>query len=505
MIRQIALSFYIGGFSAYAWRNPFISLCALLPFMAIQLHPDMPRTLLNLQGLSPWNILFANVLLAWFSKRKQTGFVYDFPKQTRSLLGLYFIVVTMGFIRLMMDPTGLQEDLGIGYLASEYFINCIKWTVPGLLLYFTCKDRRSIVIALAAILCFHVLLAIQVIKWMPLSAAVSGNDLGARSAKILLHEVGYHRINASMLLAGGSWAMLALLPLCKEWKYKLLIFACASTVAFGQALTAGRTGYGTWGVVGLSLCVIRWRRLLPLIPLTALIIIMLLPGVSERMLLGFGGQSGNSVTPTDDAMITSGRSLIWPYVIDKIQEAPILGYGRLAMNRTGLSRFLLEELNEDFPHPHNAYLEMLLDNGIVGFVLVIPFYVVMLWQAFQLLRDRGDPLYNAAGGVAWALLLALLVAAIGSQTFYPREGAVNMWAAIGVMLRVAYERARAIASGRQLFSPEAQGSRRDASLNNHFRTGFRHGKTRIHPGSKPFGIDPPDDVAGGTSRRLYCG
>ena len=42
----------------------------------------------------------------------------------------------------------------------------------------------------------------------------------------------------------------------------------------------------------------------------------------------------------------------------------------------------------------------------------------------------------AAGGVCFALMLALAIAAIGSQTFYPREGTVGMWCAIGLMMRV---------------------------------------------------------------------
>ena len=51
-------------------------------------------------------------------------------------------------------------------------------------------------------------------------------------------------------------------------------------------------------------------------------------------------------------------------MIEKIKEAPLFGYGRLAMRRTGLSAFLMEQLGESFPHPHNAYLEQLLDNGV---------------------------------------------------------------------------------------------------------------------------------------------
>jgi phosphonate transport system substrate-binding protein len=55
---------------------------------------------------------------------------------------------------------------------------------------------------------------------------------------------------------------------------------------------------------------------------------MLLPGVSERMFAGFGGQQGNIVVHTDEFTITSGRNTIWPLVINKIKQSPLLGYGR---------------------------------------------------------------------------------------------------------------------------------------------------------------------------------
>ena len=53
-------------------------------------------------------------------------------------------------------------------------------------------------------------------------------------------------------------------------------------------------------------------------------------------------------------------------------------------------------------------------------------------------------MFVAIGGATTALLTALLVGAIGSQTFYPREGALGMWCAIGLMLRVWVERRRAL-------------------------------------------------------------
>jgi O-antigen ligase len=128
------------------------------------------------------------------------------------------------------------------------------------------------------------------------------------------------------------------------------------------------------------------------------------------------------------------------------------------MIREGIyQQILREHEGETFPHPHNAYLEILLDNGIVGFMLILPIYLVSLVQSLRLLRDRSDPLFGAVGGAAAALILGLMFASIGSQSFYAKESSVGMWAAIGLMLRVYLERARSRASGEPLFGEKEDG------------------------------------------------
>jgi len=142
----------------------------------------------------------------------------------------------------------------------------------------------------------------------------------------------------------------------------------------------------------------------------------------------------------DESEITSGRNLVWPAVIAKIKQAPLIGYGRQAMVRTGLSTWARDELGDEFEHPHEAYFEMLLDNGVIGFLAIVPLFYIALKRSAGLFLDRTEPLYEAVGGAALALLLALLFASFGAQTLYPREGVVGMWAAIGVALRLSVDR-----------------------------------------------------------------
>ncbi len=466
-IRVIFCLLFVLGFSIYAWRNWFVSLCASIFLMAFLEHPDMPKNIANIQGLNPWNLLMLNVLLAWRRSRRREELVWDMPRYVSVMAVGYLFVIVLGVVRMLFDMEPLRrsdfDDLGVAWAISDCLINSVKWVLPGILLFDACRTRSRTIIALATVLCVYFLLALQVIKHMPLRyVAASGADLSRLANKLLVKSVGYHRVNMSMMLSGASWAMLTALALVQTRRSQLLLIAAAAAIALGQALTGGRAGYVTWGLLGMILCLLRWRKLLPVIPLTLLAVTIFLPGVRDRMFQGFGNDSGPVKIQTDAYEITSGRTIAWSYVIPKIFESPIFGYGRQAMIRTGIYQKILEDYSggETFPHPHNAYLEMLLDNGLIGFLLVVPVYGVIFFLAFRVLMDRTDPIYAAVGGACFSLLSALLIAAMASQSFYPREGAVGMWAAIGLLLRVHVERQRSLLTGAPLFeeSPDEDDS-----------------------------------------------
>ena len=476
-IRVALCLLFVLGFSIYAWRNWFASLCAAICLMAVLEHPDMPSSIGGIQGLNPWNFLMLNVLLAWWRSRRHEGRVWDMPRYLMLLGAGYFFVILWGVARLLMDFESLKhddfEEIGMAYAISDYLINCVKWVLPGLLLFDGCRTRQRTVIGVACVLSIYFLLALQVIKHMPLSSATaSGADLSRRANKVLAKSVGYHRVNLSMMFSGASWAMLTALALVRTRRSQMLILAAAATIALGQALTGGRAGYVTWGLLGLMICLLRWRKFLPVIPLTVVAVMIFLPAVRERMLQGFGQSQGPVKTQTDAYEVTSGRTIAWAYVIPKIFESPLIGHGRQAMIRTGLYQKIMDDYQggETFPHPHNAYLEMLLDNGLVGFVVVLPMYAIFFLFSYRVLKDRTDPIYAAVGGVCFSLVTALLIAAMGSQSFYPREGSVGMWCAIGLMLRVYVERERSLLTGVPLFeesSEEEEDSAEDVEVVSH--------------------------------------
>jgi O-antigen ligase len=451
MIRHSLLAVYIVSVALYAIKDWYIAVCGLIAMIAVLEHPDMPKTLLGIQGLNPWNLLLVVVVAAWLANRRRERLTWDMPPALNFMLLAYLGVVLVGFVRMMADRTNLLESTGT--LISEELINTVKWVIPGLLLYHGCRSRRRLLLGLAAIAAIYVLLAVQVIRWMPLGVLRSGEELAVRSIKILMNEIGYHRVNLSVMLAGACWAIVAMRGLAKSATLRAAILGTALIVAFAQALTGGRAGYATFVAVGIVLGLVRWRGYLLALPVVVAAVLALVPAARERMLEGFTpetrdvhvGTAEDDENPNapDEYTITAGRTLIWPYVIRKIVDSPIVGYGREAMQRTGLSGFLLHELGESFPHPHNAYLEWLLDNGLVGFALTMSFYATVIVMSLSLFRDSRSQVFVATGGTCLALVLALLFGAVGSQTFYPREGAVGMWGAIGLMLRTYVERRRA--------------------------------------------------------------
>lgn len=462
MIRITLLWMFVSFVALYAWRDWYKALCGLILLMAVIEHPDMPKSMLGIQGLNPWNILLLVVGMAWAWNRQREGLRWDIPGKITFLLLVYFGLVIIGFYRMLSDLGGIyewanmhnREAPSIGNLWGENLINVLKWVIPGLLLYDGCRDRTRFYWGVAALLGIYFLLAIQVIRWMPLDALGGGHELEVRSGKILMNEVGYHRVNMAMLMAGGAWAIFAARALFEKRLYIWMMIGASAVTVFALALTGGRTGYATWGVVGLVLALFRWRKFLILVPALAALVLMLVPAAQERMLQGVTPEEHRprvhgavmpSIDEPDLYTVTAGRNIAWPYVLEKIEQAPWMGYGREAMLRTGTAAMLWQSYGESFPHPHNAYLQWLLDNGWLGFIPVLLFFLLMLRYSMSLFRDSRDAIFVGIGGVTLSLLLALLVASIGSQSFYPREGSVGMWCAIGLMLRVYVERARHLA------------------------------------------------------------
>jgi len=425
---------YVLGFSIFAHRHWFTSLCALLLLTAVLEHPVMPRHMFGIQGFNPWNVLLVNVVLGWLRQRRRDGFAWDLPPFFSVMIALYVAIMVVSFARMIVDRGGIEEFTTV-QLVSEYLINPVKWLIPGLLLFDGCRTRQRRAWGLLCTLAIYIPVALLVIHSMPSPGTLSGLDLMRQSRTLMSSSTGYYPTTLSTMLAGAAWAILAAAPVLATNAQCALAIAATAVVIYAQALTAGRMGYLTWIAVGVILSSLRRHKLFLAAPVLALATLFVVRGATERMVQGINDTTTSGERRTDYNQVTSGRLVAWSLVIEKIREAPLIGHGRLAMQRTGIWRRMLEEYHDTFPHPHNAYLEWVLDNGLIGLLLLAPFYAALVVSAARMFRNRGDPWGAFLGGATLALTLSLLIAAFSGETFYPREATIGMWACIGLCLR----------------------------------------------------------------------
>jgi O-antigen ligase len=427
-----------------SWRRSwFIGACGAMVLMSLVEHPEMPRTMFGIPGFSPWNFLIINVVFAWLNQRRYEDLVWDMPRNISVLLFFFIGTIFFSLVRLLINPTQYCPFDTAGIL-NEGFVNSLKFMLPFYIFYDGCRTRQRSVAVVAAILAMYCILGLMVVKHMGLHGIDAGQDLNGRGAKLVHASTGYHRVDMAMMLAGASWGMFACVGLVKSKWHKMAVFGAFLCLSLGEALTGGRTGYVTWCLIGLLLCVLRWRRMLPVLAVGVMIALCFMPAVVQRMSMGFGATTDNIIVNNDSSRITSGRTEVWPYALRGISESPLLGYGRMGFLRSGLAaKYVMESGDEEeVASPHDAYLEMLLDNGVIGFVLVVPIYAVLLFYSLKLFMDRSDRLTSTVGALSLSLFLALLIGSIGAQTLYPREGVAGMWAAAGLMLRRYVDRQR---------------------------------------------------------------
>lgn len=105
---------------------------------------------------------------------------------------------------------------------------------------------------------------------------------------------------------------------------------------------------------------------------------------------------------------TEGRMNMWETTLDSYRTAPWFGKG------AGSVEELIERHYPGLGHPHNDYLRILHDAGLVGFLLWVGGFLALIWKTWRgwLVAAPGDP----AGRVHLAAGLALVAVALGMLT-----------------------------------------------------------------------------------------
>jgi hypothetical protein len=226
MIRITLLTLLIAYLSAYAWRDWFRGACWLVLLMAVFQHPDMPKSIAGIPGLNHWNFLFLNVVCSWLVNRKKEKLAWEMPRHLNYLLFFYGLFIVSSVVRYLNDHSGVDEliatfggsgSFGVSAV-NEYLINCFKWVIPAMIIFDGCRSRKQYLFAVTMLALMFVLLGLQVVKAMTLGSLTMGGDaLQVKAIKVISRNVGFHRVNVSMIMSGAFWVIFCFFSHGSNW------------------------------------------------------------------------------------------------------------------------------------------------------------------------------------------------------------------------------------------------------------------------------------------------
>jgi O-antigen ligase len=146
----------------------------------------------------------------------------------------------------------------------------------------------------------------------------------------------------------------------------------------------------------------------------AVLLLLAAPGFRERMFLD-GGQ-GQSVFESVD---TSGRLDMWDAAFSSAMQRPLIGHGPGRV-REVVAQIMREDRGEEY-HPHNEFLAMFHDFGVIGLVLLIVGWGYWLIKSWILWKE-GARWRNADLG-KWSMatflcLIGIFLTALTGNTFH---------------------------------------------------------------------------------------
>jgi hypothetical protein len=449
-MRVYILTAGIVALAFYALRYWFGSLCALIVMSAFVKHGDMPKVVLGIPGANPWNLLLVAVIVGWLRERFARHDVRPVPMALKVAVALFAALIVIAYVRGVVDLGSYRYEPGearvtAGGFTTEYLFNPLKYLVEACMFFDGLRTQRAFTMGMYALAGQAVGLSLMAVKYIPIGALV---DIGRTTSQGEIayrgrfqREIGFQANDAALVLVAGFWLLVVSWPVLRAaWRpWRILGPICCLLCALAICLTNSRGGYLAVVVVGLFLGVVRWKRMLIAVPVAALVIFLAFPAVATRATLGFGERdvAGQSTENLD--AISGGRTTdLWPPVIEQIERAPLFGCGRMTIFRTSVYEAITHGEGGCPDHPHSAYLEMLMDCGLLGLLTVLPLLVWLpvAWERSARRRAR-DPVLDAARYAGLAGVVTILIMGTTGQTFWPREG-VEMIMCLYTLLAASY-------------------------------------------------------------------
>lgn len=418
-------------FVLYDFRIGVVLLILLMP---ISTSPLMPSAMLGITGLNPLNLLLLGTLASCLLHGLTDGSLRGFLPRPL----LWLLIVPM----LAAGALGAQHVGEIVPAFHTYDLIAFH-DVAGYLRDLVAKPLLMVLFALlvgAAVskstqpekFLLPALLSIWVVGLSVLAfvaqSGVALHQLASSNAREFLSTLGMHANDQGRFYALAYALLLFAWAEAKGPGLRMALVASMALMVTALVLTFSRGAFGAFLLVNLLF--LFWRRsvkTLVLFGLTASIALFALPAeVYERLATG----EGEGI----DAISAGRIDWLWVPLLPEVMRSPVYGSGLGSILWSQPMRVGGGESVLLTTHPHNAYLQALLDMGALGLVLLCAFYAHVCRRFWKLGADPAlDPALRGFFLGAAAGLLGFLVSSITDGSLLPRPEQALLWLAIGMM------------------------------------------------------------------------
>ena len=415
-----------------------VGVVLLIVLMPLSQSAVFPRQMAGVTGLNPLNVLLVATFGSYLLKALADHGLKRFlpPKLFWLYLVPFFVAGVLGSRHVGEIPPSLYFFEVVEFHDAAGYIRDVVIR-PAFLVLFALlvgsaamrsrEPEKFIVPAMVSIW----VMGLLVVAFVGISGVTLDRLSNVRNS---LSGLGLHANDLGRLYATAYALLLFTFAATQRRGLKLALAATMLLVVAALVLTFSRGAFVGFIIVnGLFILSRRDPRgfLVGAVIVTGLM--FLLPGTFwDRVTAGFGG---------DLNALSAGRTgEIWLPLLPELWHSPFFG--------NGLSSILWSDAmrGERIPlvgHPHNAYLQTLLDMGVVGLLLLLAFFGLLMRDFWRASRDKSlSPTLRGFFEGASIGLASFLIAGFAGSSLTPCAEQSFLWLAAGMLYGMRRRRAK---------------------------------------------------------------
>lgn len=407
-----------------------IGAVLLVVMLPVQGSYVFPHSVFGVTGLNPMNLVLAATLVSYLMRGQ------DLKRfMPRPLVWLFVVpIVIAGLIGMRhvreIHPTFYEEELihyteSLGYLSESLLKPLLKVLIAAMIgaAVARAKKTESFLVPIIASVWLMSLLAIGYV----LASGASLGSLALTTSRTFFSGLGMHANDLGRLYAVAYALLLFTWGETKDLRLKTVLLFTMGVLTIALVLTFSRGAMVGWVMVNALFLVWKFNaKTLGLGLLAGGAALLVMPGaVISRMSLGL-------VSGGDVDEFTAGRmNEIWIPLFPELFKSPIWGNG---LDSIMWSKAIWTDQMLAVTHPHNAYMQAILDMGLVGLALLLAYY----WHVYRCARDLGSNAYLSPTMRGFyqglvASLLCFIVTGFSGSSLRPTPEFAFLWIAIGMM------------------------------------------------------------------------